>query len=187
MAEENASDETESTSVWILSTPGEGGTYRLELQVGQDIALTLTQQDAMAWASYVASTLAVAEMDSAVLRQTRDVMKMPREMFTGLIVALRSNRRMPTPPIDCGLTFLPGVSNDCKPFLHLYLRGEPIGQWESLDVERHVTGVLIAAATVELDEATYRTLTTEIELSPDAARAMISDIARHHTKDHADE
>lgn len=167
----------------IHSRPGDDGKYRLHLTVDDD-HYEMSQTEAVAWVLYVATAGATAEHDAALLRQGTTI-GMQRDLAGVLVVAARDNRpaALLEPPLDIGLTFRPGVSSEFKPFVTIYRNDEPVGQWDSGDVYDYISGMMIAIATVELDDSLHQTLVEEFNLEPLQAKNMISDLPAHaHTQ-----
>lgn len=179
-------EEQENWDVFIASRPDESGRYRLELSIGQDLAVGLSRAEAIEWGLYVYAMTAVAEFDAAMLRQTR-ALRMAQELIITLVTETRRERPAQEPPAVVGLRLVPGVNAEAKPFLHLHLNGQAIGQWECRDALRHADGVMMGVATVALDESLLRTLTGQFGMDAVNATQMISDLGRHHQQANTDE
>lgn len=164
--------------VWLRSHPDADGVYRVQLELGPDDVIGLDERTGPAWAAYVVRMLVEAEYDAAVIAQLRATgldLDSAAAMITGMREARRGVRAelgldSPIPDLD----LVPGVSQANRgPFLTLYRRGAPFGQWAPAHARHHATGVLEILEAALLDEIYRRTLTDVAGLDTALAERVV--------------
>jgi hypothetical protein len=161
--------------IWIRTTPGPGTTFRVTLEINDDIAADLGHGLALVHARSVMAAVAHAEYDAAVVAQMRDI-GMPDHAVSGIVQELRSRRRglsWPTP-----LSLVPLVaSRTGLPMLHAVIRGNVVGTWDVADAREHVLACLECVEVAELDSAFLESL-MKFDVDEPRARAMVCDLER---------
>lgn len=171
------SDDDEK-AIWIKTEPSvDGSTYVVSLELGDDRAVVMTPERAMAHASVILAAAQRAEYDAAVVTQMRD--KVPLEAIGQLVGDLRKDR----PPLDgeaiAPMEVEPAVSAKAHPFLVVSIAGEEWGQWAVPAARAHAMNLLEAVQAADLDAAYYRALTGLVGLEEGTARQVIEDLANH--------
>lgn len=167
------------TSVRITTEPSlDGSCYVVSIAAGDDVAVVMDRDRALAYAYELLRAVASAEYDAAVMAQLAALSG--ETSAIGMVAGLRADR----PPLDAAATapfvFQPGVSRrDRRGFLTIRLDGEPLGQWALPDARAHALAVLEAHVVADLDAAYHRTLTGVIGVDGPVARAVVNGLAEH--------
>lgn len=167
-----------SDAVWVRTEPSlDGRTYVVTVEASEDLACTLSPQEATQYALAVLTAASRADYDASVARQMTKVVG-SKDAVLQLVTDLRRDR----PPLDdsatAPLTFEPGVNSKHQPFLLLKLNGEPVGQWDVEDARSHALAVMEAVVCADLDSAYYRALTSLVGIEEPRARNVVEDLAR---------
>jgi len=161
--------------IWLRTTPGPGTTFRVTLEISDDIAADLGRGLALVHARSVMAAVAHAEYDAAVVAEMRNI-GMPDHSVAGIVQELRSRRRglsWPTP-----LSLVPLVaSRTGLPMLHAVIRGNVVGTWDVADAREHVLACLECVEVAELDSAFLESL-MKLDVDEPRARAMVCDLER---------
>lgn len=171
----------EPDSVWVRTEPthDEAG-YVVTIGAGDDLARTLSPDEAMTHARGVLAAVARAEYDSAVLRQMLKALKFDRDSAVKVLGDLRADR----PPLDPGMTapiaLEPGVNAELEPFLALSIKGERVGQWTMADAREHAFFVLTSVAVADHDTG-YLQVLLAIGLDRSTALNVVADLAEHRS------
>jgi hypothetical protein len=160
-------------SLFITSAPDDDGIYHLALEWGPDEAVSLSDEEAAAWARGVLMAAAIARHEERLVRELVGI-GMEQDAMGLLVQTLRGRRGLP-PPGPLGLELIPQVrSRDLSGFLILRRNGEDIGQWTIEDATGHAEGIFMAVVTLGLDTALYQTLMSEFGLPGPSAAGLIS-------------
>jgi len=168
-------------SIWIITEPTPDGTgYMATVHFNEDRAVTLTPEQAVAYATDVLTVVGRAEYDAAVMRQ---ITKLTGEPANGvqMIKDLRDDR--PTLTATAPLVMEPSVAVDdgnvFRPFIALHMEGKQFGQWTMDDARGHAVGLLEVCAVADMDAAYARSLVSLIGLDKERALAVVGDLARY--------
>lgn len=177
-------DQPSEDDVWIKTEPRpDNQGYLVTLSVGQDVAVTLDRDSALAYALYVQDAVSRARYDAAVVRQLTSLDIGLKEVG-GLIADLRKDR--PEMVHNWPIKLEPGVSHrDGHPFLLLFFNPrvvhgrttEPIGQWETDAAVQHAQGVLDACLVADLDTGYLTALKGLIGLEEPSAMGAVDALA----------
>ncbi|HEY9476374.1 MAG TPA: hypothetical protein VIS06_21300 [Mycobacteriales bacterium] len=164
--------------IWVSSDVAADGTYIVTVDYDDNHSRPLDRDTAVRYATTVLDACQYAEHDAAILAQLTKKLRIPVQAAAEFIAELRQDR----PPLDCAaltpLGLEPGISaRTRRPFLVLYLDGQPWAQWDVADGRQHAHAVLDAVPAVDLDAAYYRRLTGAMGVDPDQARQVIHDLA----------
>ena len=180
---------TDIEAVWVISDVAPDGTYVATVHAGQDVALTLDRDRAIAYAVTVLTATTRAQYDAAVWRQMLTISRGrtdgDAQQAAALIVkGLREDR----PPIDDSATapfaFEPFVSHRTKePGVFVSLNGKKISQWDLSDAEGHALHVLQIMIGVDLDASYRRHLIGTLGIEDWRARAVVGDLGKYHATD----
>lgn len=144
-------DSPSDDGLWVKTVPTGDGGYRIGLAVGRRAEWTLTPDGATAYGMTCLARCAEAEHDSALMRLLVD--KGLEADTVGKVIGhdLRPDRVVDntgTAPLE----FRPGISLDgYKPFIHMLLEGEFIGQIDPDALRDHAVSVLEAHKVADLD------------------------------------
>jgi hypothetical protein len=128
--------------------------------------------------------LVEAEYDTTVITQMRDT-GLDLDHAAALVTGMREVRRKVRADVGLDspfpdLTLVPGVSHRTRgPFLTLYRRGAPFGQWDPADARQHAAGVLEILEAALLDEIYRRTLVDVAGLDPALAERVVDNLNAH--------
>jgi hypothetical protein len=166
--------------VWIKTEPTlDGSGYMVTLEASDDVAVTLTPDQAFRHAQGILAAAHRAAHDAAVLRQMTRGWEFPLQHAGHLIQSMRDDRP-PLDPADTAPLFLePGVAPaDLRPFLIVHINGEPVGQWDVEQAKQHAMAVLSMAGVADLDSGYYRLLSTQ-GIEEHQARGAVDDLANY--------
>jgi hypothetical protein len=184
MTTNGAPDDDGDLVVSLRSHPDADGVYRVQMELGPDDVIRLDEHNGLAWATYVVRMLVEAEYDAAVIAQMRAT-GLDLDHAAALVTGMRQVRRgvradagLDSPIPD--LTLVPGVSHRTRgPFLWLYRRGAPYGQWDPADAREHAAGVLEIIEAALLDEIYRRTLTDVAGFDAALAERVVHGLNEH--------
>jgi hypothetical protein len=164
-------------AIWVKTEPRiDGSGFAVTLEVDGDTALALTPATALAYAEALLTVVQRAEYDAAVNRQIMELTK--DQLAAAQIVQDMRQDRPPVATMGSPLTFEPGVSlKTGRPFITLFVKDEPVGQWTLKDARGHVLHVLEAVAAADLDQAYLQALKNAVGLTDDTARAVVAELA----------
>lgn len=174
-------------AIWVISDVAPDGTYVTTVHAGEDVAVTLDRDRAVAYAVAVLAATTRARYDAAVWRQMltisggRAAGDGAEEIAALVVRGLREDR----PPIDdsatAPLAFEPFVSHRTKePGVFVSLNGKKISQWDVSDAEGHALHVLQIMLGVDLDASYWRHLIGTVGLEDWRARAIVGDLGKYH-------
>lgn len=173
----------EIDALWVISDCAPDGTYVTTIQAGQDLALTLSREQAIAYAMTAIAASAYAEYDAALLAQLI-ARGMGRLLAASAVRDLRADRPPPDTRTTEPFEFLPVVAaGSLKPCVRVHLRQTPICEWTPDETREHAMNVLIVAVGVDLDAAYRRYLVGQIGLTDNRARAVVNHLIRHRGPD----
>lgn len=166
-------------AIWVISDVAPDGTYVATVQAGDDVAVTLPPDRAIAYALAALGAACRAEYDASVFAQLT-TLGVTEVHAAGMILDLRKDR----PPLDDDATkplrFEPLVTSAAKePAVYVELNGERIARWTTEDTRGHAMHVLEVLLGVDLDAAYRKQLVGVIGLDDETARAAVGGLAQH--------
>lgn len=166
-------------AIWVISDLApDGATYLPVVHLGEDIALPLEGDKAIAYAVTVQGAAERAAYDEIVLDQLLEMVGGDRmDVLAAAMTAMREGR----PPLDDDATapfrFEPFVSAfNRQGGIFLWVNGERYAQWTVVDARQHAAHVLQVHSGVPLDAAYRRLLTEIIQVPAETARIMVDDL-----------
>lgn len=166
-----------NSAIWVVSDVAPDGTYVTTVHATDDVAFTLTREEAIAYAVAVIDACVRAEYDAVVFAQLR-----ARGIGPGWAVSVIADLRAGRPPLEFGtpLSFEPFVSGATRESqLHVVVNGTRYAQWGTGDGRRHAMQVLEVAVGVDLDAAYRRHLAGPLNLGDAKAGALVQELANH--------
>lgn len=179
-----STQQNDNEGIWIRTAPDTDGTYRVSLELSDDIAEFLDPATAMRHAQYVLTQVCRAEFDAKVVKQFDSLLPPVRPGGSAddraatialMIRDLRKLRIEPIPPTR--LSIRPGVNQTREPFLTVLIDDDAVGQWSIDDGRSHAGGVIEAVEAADLDNQYLQVLTKSVELTDEMARRVISNLA----------
>ena len=175
---------SDDDTVWIRTAPApDGSTYVVTLEIGQDIAVILDHDRALAYAYEVLRAVVTAEYDAAVIAQLKDK-GIPEATAVEVVRILRLDRPPPDDTATAPLMIFPGVSRQTrKPFLRIDIDDKQAGEWTLEDARSNALAVLEAHAIADLDSAYYRAMTNLVQVPPEIGRTMVGELVNYKDQD----
>lgn len=170
-------------SIWVRTAPDINGTYRVSLELTDDIAEFLDPATALQHAEYTLTQACRAEFDAKVFKQLDSLLPPRPGSRTGdrkamIALVIRELRELRTEPIaPTRLSLHAGVNTKGEPFLTLRFDDESVGQWELDDARSHAGGVIEAVHAADLDNQYLQVLMKSVELDENTARKVIGNLA----------
>lgn len=162
-----------SGQIWVRTQPDVEGHYRLALELNDDYSVFLDEAQALAYADYVVSQVVFAEFDARVFAQ----MSSAADPNTGAMTIGQLRERRPVRPSPVELSLNPGVNPMGHPFLHVFLRGQAVGQWSVQDARSHAQAVLEGVHVAALENQYLDLLVKDLEIDESTARGAIYRLA----------
>jgi hypothetical protein len=168
----------EPDAIWVISDVAPDGTYVTTVQAGDDLAVTLDRQRALAYAVALYTAVGYAEYDAAVLKQLT-TLGVGERMAARCVADLRADRAPVDDAATAPLRFVPLVTAAREPALFVEVNRRRISQWTPADGRQHAGHVLDIVAAVDLDAAYLRFLRGPVALDDDRARAVVGTLGEH--------
>lgn len=169
----------EPEAIWVVSDVAPDGTYVCTVQAGDDLAVTLDRQRAVAYAMALYTAVGYAEYDAAVLAQLT-TLGVGDRMAAQCVADLRADRAPVDDAATTPLRFVPLVTAAKRePGLFIEIGGRRVAQWTTADGRQHAGHVLDIVAAVDLDAAYHRFLRGPVALDDDRARAVVGSLSEH--------
>lgn len=153
------------------------GSYGIVLARGEAVRW-LDREDVYLHAMAVMSATVRAEHDAAIFRQLRDKLGMDFQDAGHMLEMVRRGR----PPVDAQalqpLGLEPGVTQDGKPSMVVFLGGHKIGQWDLTEARRHALACMELAEAVDRDNGYFTYLSEELELG-EKCRVLVGTLSEH--------
>jgi hypothetical protein len=169
----------ELEAIWVVSDVAPDGTYVCTVQAGDDLAVVLDRQRAIAYTVALYTAVGYAEYDAAVLKQLT-TLGVGERMAARCVADLRADRAPVDDAATAPLRFVPLVTAAKRePSLFVEVNGRRISQWTPADGRQHAGHVLDIVAAVDLDAAYRRFLRGPVRLDDDRARAVVESLGEH--------
>jgi hypothetical protein len=168
----------EPEAIWVVSDVAPDGTYVCTVQAGDDLAVTLDRQRALAYAVALYAAVGYAEYDAAVLKQLT-TLGIGEEMAAHCVADLRADRAPVDDAATAPLRFVPLLTAKREPALFVEVNGRRISQWTPADGRQHAGHVLDIVAAVDLDAAYFRFLRGPVALAEGRARAVVGSLGEY--------
>lgn len=169
----------ELKGVWVMSQLTPQGTYALTIGYESDLAWTLTPKEAWAYARMLATQIARATFDAAVINMLTARLELPLEDAGTTVAQDLRPARSPVTQL-APLMLEPGVTAEGKPFLKLLINGEDQHwTWDVADAREHLLSVVEGIETIDLDASLYRFMTDTVGVESEVARAAVGMLGEH--------
>ena len=158
----------------------ESKAYMVTLETSPDHIRRLSPSNARSYAEAVLRAAAEAQHDAQVFLQVKEMTDSTEEAAS-MIVHLRQQRPPYNDKATRPLKFLPGVSEEGKPFLTVTDTSTQEIQVNQMDVSnarQHALVVLEAVRFAELDTGYCRQLTNHVDIPIASAQGAVDDLPR---------
>lgn len=165
-------------AIGVASAILTNGQYACEVTVNEDTVFVLTGVVGLRYVQEVVKASVYCRHDAAIVAA---MLKHGLDLDMAAMVLMEHRRRRPR-VVDAAtspLKFQPGVSNEGKAFVHVYLKGEAISQWTPRDTLGHAMYVLEVMAASGADNTLFRTLVNDFNLPDPTVRTIIDSLGEH--------
>jgi hypothetical protein len=163
-------------AVWLDTQLQPDGEYVLTMSIGDDYAVELPVDQALAHAVEVLRNVALADYAQAIRQQMLGLGTDP-EGVEDLLRALVPRLPMSEPVTE--LVMLPAINrNNGEPMLQIAFRDQLLGVWTLKEARSHALGVLEATLAARMDTSYRQALIENIDLDGATAAGVINALGK---------